>query len=147
MRGLSHSQFSVVFGTGTVLLVVSFLLSLYSVPDSADPRLPSFPVLELKFPLIPLLLILSVVLMSAGWNGWREQLLPLLVLALVLFILGAVLVSLSFAKSIPVTVGSTTLYIQPYAAQAIEVTIAGGLLAFFGFLFKWTNRRAPKSRA
>jgi len=146
MRSIPQPYGPVLFGTGILLSALGLALSLYSIPNSADPRLPVFPILELRFPLVPLLLVMSAVLLSGGWVSWRGSLTPLLLVALALVVLGIILSTLSLLYPIPENVQGQTLYIFPYSAQATEPFLTGVLIAVFGGIFSRAKGRRPKGQ-
>ncbi len=145
-RGITRPQGQALFGTGILLSALGLALSLYSIPDSADPRLPVFPFLELRFPLIPLFLVISAVLLSAGWVAWRGSLVPLLVLASALFAFGIILSTLSILYPIPENVQGRTLFIFPYSAQSTEPFLTGALITVFGIIFSGARGQKPRGQ-
>lgn len=126
---------------GIALLALTFALAMYSVP-SGIPEIPSFPFFSFPFPLLSLLLVLSVTLMAWGWIfhpiGSLGQ---LMVGAGVLVVAGVLLKVFSFVTAIPLVLGSMTIYVEPYGAHTTLVLLVGPLLALFGLVFHFAERR------
>ncbi|HZY94241.1 MAG TPA: hypothetical protein VFE98_05180 [Candidatus Bathyarchaeia archaeon] len=142
-KKMSPSQGRLLFFAGIAILAVDLALSLYSVPYAADPRLPSFPFLELGFPVASLLLFMSAILSGGGWTAWRTSLAPFLALSAGLIVLGIFLLSLSLTYAVPIVAGGATLYVTPYTTQATEVVAAGFLWGLFVLIFRWRNKSRP----
>ncbi|MCJ2531664.1 MAG: hypothetical protein LN413_05075 [Candidatus Thermoplasmatota archaeon] len=134
--------------TGIGSLAVGFMLALYSVPSEV-PALPSFPFFSLPFPLLSLLIALGSAFLAMGWIFHSQgSLSKLLVLSATLVAAGTVWAVISFATSIPLEFGGTTIYFEPYAAHASLLLVTGLLLAAFGLLFRlldrWEERREKR---
>lgn len=125
---------------GMALLALAFTLALYSVPSDI-PGIPSFPFFSLSFPLLSLLLVLSVALIAWGWIFHPSgSLTPLLVTAGLVTAGGGILKAISFISVVPIEIGGLTLFVEPYGPHATMALVLGPLLAFFGVMYHFLKR-------
>lgn len=138
------------FFGGIILLALGVALSLYSVPGipRGNPALalPSFPILEMQWSPIPLLLIFGAILMAGGWISWRHSVGPIMLIAVGLFIAGIISEALSFVYAITFQVGGGTVYILPYGTHAFELILSGIEVGFFSIIFSWADYRMQNQR-
>ena len=138
------------FYTGLILLATGMALSLYSVPGSSNGNpalaLPSFPILEMQWSPIPLILVLSTILMASGWLSWRHTVGPILLIAVGLFVVGIVSEALNFVYGPTFKVGEATVYLMPYGTQALLLILSGIEVGFFSVIFSWVDYRVQSQR-
>ncbi len=145
---MTRSQGNGLVILGVAILVVGVGLSLYAVPSS-DPRLPSFPFLESRAPIVPLLVVLGTMLpvLGAVMPRGRRAFFAAGVISVVVILTGLLLWALSLATALPVNVGAATLYVEPYGAQALLAVGIGVLLGLFDLLAFGILRTTQGSKA
>ena len=138
------------FYVGIILLAIGMTLSLYSVPGPSQGSpalaLPSFPILEMQWSPIPLILVLSTILMASGWISWRHSVGPILLIAVGLFVVGVVSMALNFVYGPAFKVGDATVYLLPYGTQALLLILSGIEVGFFSMIFSWADYRVQSQR-
>jgi hypothetical protein len=143
-KEMTRTQGNALVLVGVAILVVAMGLALYSVPDPLNPSLPSFPVLEARFPLVGMLLAMGTVLAAMGAVFPRGTVAFLVVggTSVVFVALGLLLWMVSIATAVPEQVGDVTLYVEPYGVQALMPIYIGVLLGLFDILAYALSRSA-----
>ncbi len=141
---MSRGQGNALAAAGGLVLLAAFALSLYSTPGPS-PAIPDFPLLTLRFPLVPLLLVVGVVLVAAGIVFPRGTLafLVLGAVSVIVIVAGIGLWILGAAYAVPV---GGSIYVMPYSTHAILVAAVGLLLGFFDVLFSPLTRLMDKGQ-
>ncbi len=126
---------------GVVLLAFTFTLALYSIPSDV-PRIPLYPFISLPFPLLSGLVVISAILLVAGWIYHPKGSFGQILIGAVSFVAaGAIIRAISFVTAVPVDLEGVTIHVELYAAHATMVLSLGILLALFGLLFWAAERR------
>lgn len=132
--------------SGIALLALAFTLALYPTP-SAISGIPSFPFFSLSFPLLSLLLVLSIALIAWGWIFHPfGSLTHLLVAASLVTAIGVILKAVSFTSTIPIEVQGMTIFVEPYGPHTTMALVSGPLLALFGVMYYLLRRSDRRKR-
>lgn len=145
LGAISVWQARVMLYVGLALLAGAIGLAFYGIP-SEIPGLPDFPFVELSFPLVPFLWILSVILITSGWIFHpRGSVSALMIASGGVFAASIFIKVYSILTAVPIVIGGATIFVQPYGSQTTFLLTLGPLLAVFGFI-SWLAKRREWTR-